>query len=143
MGAVSFPIIAVAENWGTDVTLALKVTVVEESTGKTHFAEMWIDTHSVFPGDVAAVGNGPAAPPPEPADGKGPTGTVRFVEPQTGQPVSASRFSIVALGENWGVDSYLHIAVEVSDVATGHLSYADCRCNTHPAFPGQVSQGSY
>ena len=143
MGAVSFPIIAVAENWGEDATLAITVTVIDELTGSAFTEETWVDTRPVFPGQDSASGNDPAVPPPPASSGKGPSGSVSFVQPQTGQTVPAMRFRILALGQTWGVDTYLYIAVEVTDVATGHLSHASCRCSTRPRFPGQVSQESF
>jgi len=143
VGAVSFPIIAVAENWDVDATLALTVTVTDELTGSSYTGETWVDTLPAFPGQDSASGNDPVVPPRAASDGKGPSGSVRLVLPQTGQAVMAARFRIVALGENWGVETYLHIAVEVADVVTGHLAYVSCRCSTHPPFHGQVSQESF
>ena len=107
MGAVSFPIIAVAENWDVDATLAVTVTVIDELTGSSYTEETWVDTRPVFPGQVSANGNDPAVPPApgSTSDEKGPSGSVRFVQPQTGETVPASRFRIIALGETWGVDT--------------------------------------
>lgn len=139
MGAVSFPILAVAENWGTDATLAITVKVVDELTGSFHTAETWVETRGIFPGEDSD----PVEPAPAPAGGKGPSGTVRFVQPQMGQTVAASSFPIKALGETWGVDSNLLIEVEVRNIVTGQNSYASCRCNTHPPFPGQIGQDSF
>ena len=53
MGAVSFPIIAVAENWDVDATLAVTVTVIDELTGSSYTEETWVDTRPVFPGQVS------------------------------------------------------------------------------------------
>ena len=144
MGAVSYPIIAVAENWGFEATLAVTVKVIDELSGNFHTEETWVETRRVFPGQDSTVESETAEPPGlPPSVGKGPTGTVRFVQPETGQTVTANSFRIVALAENWGVDTYMHIGVTVTDVATGHMSYASCRCNTRPPFPGEDSQESH
>ncbi len=144
MGAVSYPIIAVAENWGLDATLAVTVRVIDELTGNFHIEETWVETRRLFPGQDSAVESDPAGSPTAPSvPGKGPSGSVRFVQPETGQTVPANSFRIVALAENWGVDTYMHIGVTVTDIATGHLSYASCRCNTRPPFPGEASSQSH
>jgi hypothetical protein len=140
---VSFPIRAVAENWGKDALLSIEVTVIDERTGVEDTQQTWVRTRPAFPGDSTSVGSVPTAsaavPPPVP--GRGPQGSVRFVEPETGQIVPAGRFLVVALGENWGVDTYLFISIEVRNVETGQVSFASCRCNTHPPFPGETAQG--
>ena len=143
MGAVSFPIRAVAENWGTDATLAIVVTVIDERTGAYHTEETWAETRQIFPGQNSASANDPADSPAPPSAGRGPSGTVSFVHPEPGQTVAATRFPILALAETWGVETSMLISVTVTDVATGHLSYASCRCITRPRFPGQASQASY
>ena len=145
MGAGSFPIIFFAESWGVDATLAVTATVVDEGTGESDVEEMVVYTRPAFPGEdtepvPAAAGDPPRASVP---GNRGPDGSVRFLQPQPGQVVQARRFRVDAVAENWGVDTQLHVLVEVANVDTGEFSIADCYCHTHGPFPGEDSEPSY
>lgn len=144
MGAVSFPIKAVAHNWGVGATLSIEISVTDMQTGDQDTEQSWVRTRPAFPGGSASLRNTAATVPPPPrTEIRGPEGSVRFVLPEAGQTVAAAQFPIRALGENWGVETNLFVQVEVRDVDTGQLSRAACNCRTRLRFPGDDAAESY
>jgi hypothetical protein len=141
---VSFPVQALGTHWGVDQTLSVTVTVTDEISGHSHAEQIFVDTRPPFPGQShTEIAPSSALDPAPQAPGKGPQGSVRFVQPELGQTVGAASFPILALAENWGVDSVLSIRVRVSNVETGHSIYKECSVRTHSPFPGQSTGESY